>query len=360
MARFKDLLKSNKIIVFFAAIYPISIASSMALMEALNWAWLFFALIHLFLNKSNKEIKNELIKFLKSPEVIIMLFIVWGFFTTIIQEKLPKGFFHHIGPLRIFFIYFLTRYTFRSKEEVFLALKILLLVAFLGAIYAFIQYGTGKDYIKGKRFHISILGFGIRAQSFFNSPLTFANAYMPFFIISFSGLLFLWKQISILKKILLLIISLCLVSAIVLSFSRYLVFALPLCVLIIVFLKNWKAGVVTFLALIILGVYVFSAFPGFKQKVISASDLKIQTNKYRVQLFRANYELIKENFWLGVGINNEGYSKRYLKKYYKDYITGHAHNHFIETFAENGFFGFIFFVIFNAWWLVCFWKKFRL
>ena len=204
-----------------------------------------------------------------------------------------------------------------------------------------------------------MINLGVRGQGFFNSPLTFANAYLPFVLLAFSFLLIGWGKTKILEKILLSLFIVLGLWGLVYSGSRYLIYAIPFCILVIIFLKNFWGGVISLLVSLLLCFLIIVNSKDIQERLTRASDLKMTSNFQRIQLLQGYYELIKENFFFGVGINNERYVKKYLKKIFKSgFLTSHAHNHFVHVLGEVGILGFIFFLWFNALWLFKLFKSF--
>jgi O-antigen ligase len=65
------------------------------------------------------------------------------------------------------------------------------------------------------------------------------------------------------------------------------------------------------------------------------------TNIVRLSLWRAGWQIFKDNPLFGTGdIDLAGYYKKY-KRYYEKEIQGHLHNNYIHVLATLGLFGFL-------------------
>lgn len=359
-----SLLKSNKIIVFMSCFYPIAMVTSMALMEILSVSWAFFALVYVILNRNSIDFKSEFKGFFMSAEFPIVLFIIWSFASTLSQSKLSGNISHHIGPMRIFVLYFAARYTFRTLKEVFLGKRILLYVSSLGLVHAILQHLLEKDIIKtSSTLLMSQFGFGARAQGFFNNSLTYANAFLPILLMGFAFLIFSWTRLFWQDRVLLLIFLPLAFLGIGVSFCRYLFIAMPVCIWILILLRNYKIAIVSLLAAIFLLFSAYLFWTPFQEKVKGSLNLRVTTNFNRIQLYGAYFTLIKDHYFMGVGVNNEKMVDEYLQRQRENapptddimirgYQTGHAHNHFVQVFAETGIIGFLLFMWFNITWLV--------
>lgn len=80
---------------------------------------------------------------------------------------------------------------------------------------------------------------------------------------------------------------------------------------------------------------------------------KHDSNMIRVSQYQAAFEAIKEHPWIGHGYRNFGNVSERIKIEhdipFKDFIS-HAHNNYVEFWADTGFFGFLFFILFHIAW----------
>jgi O-antigen ligase len=77
-----------------------------------------------------------------------------------------------------------------------------------------------------------------------------------------------------------------------------------------------------------------------RNRLVSSWDSYYPTNMTRLSLWRAGWEIFKDNPLFGTGdLDLAGYYKKY-KRYYDKEIQGHLHNNYIHVLATLGLFGF--------------------
>ncbi len=131
---------------------------------------------------------------------------------------------------------------------------------------------------------------------------------------------------------------------IVLSFSRNAWLALATGCILLIFIYNWKS-----VFLFIVGCGIAFNIPQVQSRIFQFVD--ISQNLTRIKIWGTALEVIRDNFWLGVGNTNfsEVYNK-YSAKY--DYITYeftpglHPHNIFLKIQSELGVLGSLAFISF--------------
>ncbi len=86
---------------------------------------------------------------------------------------------------------------------------------------------------------------------------------------------------------------------------------------------------------------------------IQTSEFKLRfqgtdTMKERIEVWHANFEMIKQYPIFGVGWQqNSALSEAYYKAHQTNGFISHAHNNFLDQFAGTGVFGFVLFLIWN-------------
>jgi O-antigen ligase len=130
------------------------------------------------------------------------------------------------------------------------------------------------------------------------------------------------------------------------------IFILIALLIYIIFNKNYQNKIKTVIPLV--GVYLISLLlslippingerADFTSNVTSVVDTENRSNKMRMNFWSASLQMIKENPITGVGLQK--WSGIYPKYYGVEFVDSqiyfihsiHAHNDFLELFAENGF-----------------------
>ena len=79
------------------------------------------------------------------------------------------------------------------------------------------------------------------------------------------------------------------------------------------------------------------------------------------QIYLLSYQMIKDNFWSGIGLNNFTYlcnnDEKYKNKIKNYNCVTHPHNFYIQWFVETGLFGLIIFIIYISSLLLFIYKK---
>jgi O-antigen ligase len=109
---------------------------------------------------------------------------------------------------------------------------------------------------------------------------------------------------------------------------------------------------------------LFLVWEGFRNRLLYAFDPQ-GYDQNRLNLWRANWEIFKDNPWFGVGW---GQNKALLMEYYaklgitdeRFMMVSHAHNQTLHLLAGTGILGFLGFVAFNVVFFVMSWRLWKL
>ena len=132
----------------------------------------------------------------------------------------------------------------------------------------------------------------------------------------------------------------------------YLIFISCLYFIKIKFGCELKKKSISSLILIISSVFLVQTILYTNSEKLKVADRSVAisdySTNYRLNLWKASIEMLKDNPFLGLGIGNWkiesiNYSKDYITQYE---VPKHAHNDFLQIIAETGFFGGIFFLTF--------------
>lgn len=191
-------------------------------------------------------------------------------------------------------------------------------------ILQFINNGSigGLFYLFGERsFRFSTPGIAPYPYSFFPHPNAFAGFLLVFgiFVLQYKNRFnkkYFWTLVGII------VINLILTN----SLNVYLTVTI-----LLVFVYARKKLIFTFL-------------PILPAKLDLSSDFLPRFVSHRIELINTSIQMIKDNFWFGVGLNNfipnlAKYSKTFLNAWELQPV----HNIFLLVFSELGIFGFIVF-----------------
>ncbi len=244
-------------------------------------------------------------------------------------------------------------------------LMIFILSVFLSSLFALAQFFSQEVFANkylGIAFHDpSVLGvsvlegdFGrfVRAYGGLDHPNIFGA--MTFFALIFSLFLFLKYKFNWQEKILFYITYFVLFLGLIVSFSRSAWLALFSSLILILFLllfEKKKDDLKKYLKLLLFSL-VFSLVFSFilKDLIISRfekdSRLESISRKERVEQIYGSSEIIKNNFFLGVGYGAYHQKLIDLNPSLKAYQAQPVHNVFLLSLSEIGIWGLIFFVWF--------------
>lgn len=258
--------------------------------------------------------------------------------------------------LSYFLFFWLVVNNFDSKDKIDFVLNGLIAIGSLVSIYGLWQYFYGlEDMANWAAFHNISVSTENRVFSTFISPNHLAGFLSLIFPIAFIKLLYLKNKI----KSVLIGLGICLMGiCLVLTYSRggWISFATALLIILFgvgLFYKHPKKTINIAIILILLtSISIFFIIKNTSTKpsknVTSYSafnpDASAVSLEGRFQLWQGTINMIKKNYLLGTGIGT--YSYVYPVYQYEGKYSKHAHNTFLEIFAETGFFGFLSFLFF--------------
>lgn len=131
-------------------------------------------------------------------------------------------------------------------------------------------------------------------------------------------------------------------AALFMTMSRggWLGLALSLLIFIVIVRKE-----LLLLAIPMAGAAVYFIPQTFIARFMTIFNMNESSASYRLQIWKVAIRIIKDNFLLGLGLGYMPF-KRTFERYLSTLGIFHAHNTFIEIFAEMGVLGFFFFVLF--------------
>jgi len=204
----------------------------------------------------------------------------------------------------------------------------------------------------------NILGYplsvGPRVSSFFDDELILGSYMSRLFPIFFGLVIYFEKEISKFQYIICCMIFIFSEILIYLSGERAAFFYMNLsAIFILIALKNYrKLRLTTFLISLILIFSISILFPNTKQRVFNQTfeQMGLSSDKKLVlfsiqhnEIFKAAYNIFKDNIYFGVGVKNFRYECK-LDKYNTSNFScsTHPHNSYLQLLSELGLIGFFF------------------
>jgi O-antigen ligase len=219
----------------------------------------------------------------------------------------------------------------------------------LAGFYSFYHFFSGHDFFRPRALlHQLYTGsYYFRPNGFFSLPTTYAYSSAMFF--SFS--LAFWlreKPISILHDRITRFYLFISTTNIFLTFTRAAWIAFSTSVAVILSLLNKKLFLRMILVIFILLPLFYSSMPSFQKRIDSIFDLQYIGNHHRIYLWKANWNIFKENPWVGIGFNqNLKNIDFYLNAINRpEVMRSHPHSTYLNFLAGLGSFGFLFFMLF--------------
>ena len=251
-----------------------------------------------------------------------------------------------------------------------LLFKVLIPVAIIASLYGLFQVLTGVDPIRmGKEVHflssieINInRGYLYRATGFFNNPMTYSHSFVLWFCVFLAQLLI--GKLSNNQKVLLTTALGVTGLALLLSLTRGVWISGTVGGFVMLWLwcrrRFWKILVAFMVAV----VAVITTFTPLRKRLLSSFDTQFSSNKQRMVLWRANWEISKDHPIFGIG-HMENY--RRLDEYFiklgidpETAFHSHAHNIYLEFLAGTGVLGLFCFLGILVYFIVLaykLWKK---
>jgi O-antigen ligase len=200
-----------------------------------------------------------------------------------------------------------------------------------------------------------------RAGGILDQVMSFSHNIGPTFCFVTLATLFCWDKISRFSKLIAIFLVVTSALLTIMTITRGVWIASILSIFVSFFIWNKKALVKVAITVGVVVAIAFTINPEIMDRfIVTEKNMNVGSNYIRMALYKANWEIIKENpIWgVGLGQNTKYLKEQYLKLGYKDDIpVSHAHNQFLEVWANTGVLGLLFFVTFYCW---VFWLAIRL
>lgn len=257
-------------------------------------------------------------------------------FTSMIVAGSIRDFAIHTGGLMLFMMIVNESYDEKRLHKIITAVVVSTTIL---ALIGIVQYIVGVDIKEGwldEKFNTDIRA---RVYSIFGNPNIFAE-YLVMTMPLTVGVLWSSKRDGV--RISFLAMFAVQLAALFMTMSRggWLGLALSLLIFIVIVRKE-----LLLLAIPMAGAAVYFIPQTFISRFMTIFNMNESSASYRLQIWKVAIRIIKDNFLLGLGLGYMPF-KRTFERYLSTLGIFHAHNTFIEIFAEMGVLGFFFFVLF--------------
>lgn len=350
--------KNNNILrVSCAVLFSISLTLSIAGMEIALFIGLIQLLISHFALKEKALWKKEYLN------IFLLFFIIIIFSSIKNSEKFVssvEGFLEARFLLSILILTNVFKKLDVLKMTLFTTGIVSIIVSLLGVIQAFTGYVL-RDWniIKYP------VGDFFRVQGFFSNTMTYSYSMgiLVMFSLGFCLSEFNSNGMKNIKKIyrLYFILITTGMTSLCFSLTRGVWLSVICCVLVMFFLIKDKMIKLTISSLLIGVILLFSQVPELGNRFKSIWAESNSSRSVRLDLWRANFEMILDNPLLGVGWRKQvqllpGY---FEKLGIEQKFVGHAHNNLIEIFSSIGVIGGIVYLIFSYKLMIYSWNKYK-
>ena len=370
-----------KIFSVLVGLYGVAILTSMAAMEIVSWLTFAAVLASGFYFYQKITFKELLAAIRLGPDIWL-----WAFFGIValglLKTPVTDGnldLWAILGSLRwIILLYTMTwALLWIPRPTIFKLWHGFFALIFLIALYSLAQFLWGIDFFHSKQ-TVWASGNVFRAPGLFNSSLTFAYVIGGF---GFVGAGRLWdlpfKEWFKREQWPWLLGIFGAMIGCVTSLTRGSWIAFVVASAIVLLLVRPRRLVALVVALLLAFSVGMMANGGLRDRIASLYDAKYTSNVHRTIIWRANWEIVKANPWLGVGYGlNSHLTNEYFDKYKnfsleqsEDFfkslsiprrdIATHAHNNFLHTLVGTGVFGLFCFLAFCFYFLRQAWRLYK-
>lgn len=309
--------------------------------ELWNNLYSFFGLIAILLLCYVGGMKKESIRIdVKSVGMYPVLFFAMVFLSFIFSTNISLSYryicFHIASALTVL----VCVSTVKSTEDLLRLVGFAIVGIGLASLYGLLQRFMGievNELLVDVNVNADTPG---RVYSFFENPNAFAKVLVMFVPMALSMFIYSEK-----KWISFISLGIFLVGAIALLLTYSRGGWIGIAAGLVVYMLLLKPAIIP-IAILIIGVAIPVLPDSIYNRILSIFNTKDTSSASRIPLFKATYELIKDNPMTGVGLGNDVLKEAiYDGEYYSNQMNFiHAHNIYLQIWAETGFFGLLTFL----------------
>ncbi len=330
MTNVSDILKKiNSFIIFFLFLHLFAVNVSIALASISFGIWGGLWVIELIIRKKF-FIDMQVKKILLIPNIFLIIYICSEIISRIFAV-IPEGALIDLKRLLLFSVFFVSIEKFEDSLSFTKFLLILLVLNSLLSTFEIIRF-----------FYEIIIGFKQLDTSqnrlgYFTHPITTGELKMLIFITAFP-LIFAKNELAKKIRIYILLLLVPLFISMIITFSRNVILATVICLLLFTLIYNKKAFFFSVIILII--IWVVSPYQ-VKERYKSIFDLHHESNKARIVMWGTGIKIFLDHPIIGTGDNE--FTEIYKRYKNIEYVGegSHLHNNFLMTLATTGIIGFI-------------------
>lgn len=345
-----QLRTENSVLKILLFLYALAVLTTMAGMEMFGWLSFVVILGFAIANRKSPWFKSPVLE-LGDKCLLALLVIIIASALIAAPDSSDKVFI--IGNSRFVLLFLALRLGLEalSIEQIGKGLKILAMAIILISLYAISQHFTGKDLIRGAKDPISQVytggGTEFRSRGMWGHPVTFGHSMALSFTMCLGALAVFYRE----RRYLLIfgLASLLAGVSLVYSYTRGAWIAVAAAIFVMSLYLGRKVAIASIIggALLIGGGALSS--PKFRDRLVSIVSTTNQSNTERLDVWKANIAMFKENPVLGVGygVNEEIIGDYYEKLGIQQEFGGHAHNNYLQFLSGTGLLGFLAFTAFS-------------
>lgn len=286
-------------------------------------------------------IKNKEFTFAKNPMNVAVIFFAISLVLGCINScSFISSTSQALVHLSFIMFYFIVINVIRTKKQWMALVKIFVVSGFVVALYGVLQNFIGVNSTESWLDEEMFQDIKVRVYSFFNNP----NVLGEFLVITIPlTVAIIWGKIRHTHKTFYGLSFLSMVACMIFTWSRgaWLGMFLALALFFVIMEKRWVFF--GMLALLLMPVIlVLSGNSAILERILSVGNTSDTSTAYRVSIWVASFNMIKDFCVSGIGIGSEAFKVVYPKYALSgaDFAL-HAHNLYLQVWVEMGLVGII-------------------